>query len=79
MRTQIIKMHGNPKSCESKQKMNRRLAPRRGIHTDTDAGAMRSHVLRDIDALSDESLSGFTSSIAQAEEKNNLSAKIFLR
>lgn len=49
--------------------MNRRLAPRRGIHTDTDAGTMRSHVLRDIDALSEESLSGFMPSIPQPEEK----------
>lgn len=57
--------------------MNRRLAPRRGIHTDTDAGTMRSHVLRDINALSDESLSGFMPSIPQPEEKNNLSAKKF--
>ena len=49
--------------------MNRRLAPRRGIHTDTDAGTMRSHVLRDINALSEESLSGFMPSIPQPEEK----------
>ena len=51
--------------------MNRRLAPRRGIHTDTDAGTMRSHLLRDIDALSAESLSGFIPSIPQPEEKTN--------
>nr|DAR40106.1 MAG TPA: hypothetical protein [Caudoviricetes sp.] len=46
---------------------------------DTDAGSMRSHVLRDIDALSDESLSGFIRSISYTEENSNPSEKFSLR
>lgn len=46
---------------------------------DTDAGSMRSHVLRDIDALSDESLSGFIRSIPYIEENSNPSEKFSLR
>ena len=46
---------------------------------DASVRTMRSHLLRDINALSAESLSGFMLSIPQAEAKNNLSAKIFLR
>lgn len=46
---------------------------------DTDAGSMRSHALRDIDALSGESLSGFIRSISYTEENSNPSEKFSLR
>lgn len=46
---------------------------------DTDAGSMRSHALRDIDALSGESLSGFIRSIPYIEENSNPSEKFSLR
>lgn len=46
---------------------------------DTDAGTMRSHVLRDIKALSDESLSGFIRSLSYTEENSNPSEKFSLR
>lgn len=42
---------------------------------DTDAGSMRSHVLRDINALSEESLSGFIRSIPYTEENSNASVE----
>ena len=37
----------------------------------TNAGTMRSHLLRDVSALSEESLSGFIRSIARVYEDNN--------
>ena len=43
------------------------------------AGTMRSHVLRDINALSEESPSGFIRSIAHVYEDNNASEKFSLR
>ena len=46
---------------------------------DTDAGSMRSHLLRDINALSAESLSGFIRSISYTEENSNPSEKFSLR
>lgn len=46
---------------------------------DTDTRTMRSHVLRDINALSEESLSGFIRSISYTEENSNPSEKFSLR
>ena len=43
---------------------------------DTSMRTMRSHVLRDINALSDESLSGFMPSIPQPEEKTTSPRKL---
>lgn len=46
---------------------------------DTDTRTMRSHLLRDINALSAESLSGFIRSISYTEENSNPSEKFSLR